>query len=55
MNIFKEIYQPLDQFDLYYMNNINHQPFFSIYLQNFFYKTNLTELLFLNLSIYLLF
>lgn len=54
MNIFKEIYQPLDQFDLYYMNNINHQPFFSIYLQNFFYKTNLTELLFLNLSIYLL-
>jgi hypothetical protein len=54
MNIFKEFYQPLDQFDLYYMNNINHQPFFSIYLQNFFLKTNLTELLFTNLYIYIL-
>ena len=36
------------------MNNISHQPFYSIYLQNFFYKLNLTEFLFLNLSVYLL-
>ena len=52
MFIFK-IYQPLDQFDLYYMNNINHQSFFSIYLQNFFLKNNLFDFLSLNLSIYL--
>ena len=54
MNIFKEFYQPLDQFDIYYMNNISHQPFYSIYLQNFFYKTNFTEFLISNLSIFLL-
>ena len=54
MNIFNKIYQPLDQFDLYYMHNINHQPFFSIFLQNFFLKKNLLDFFFLNLSIYLL-
>lgn len=40
MNIFKEFYQPLDQFDIYYMNNISHQPFISIFCQNFFFKIN---------------
>lgn len=54
MNILNKFYQPLDQFDLYYMNNINHQSFFSIYLQNFFLKKNLLDFFFLNLSIYLL-
>lgn len=54
MNIFAKIYQPLDQFDLYYMNNVNHQSFLSIYIQNFFLKKNLLDFLFLNLSVYLL-
>lgn len=46
--------QPLDQFDLYFINNINHQPFFSIFIQDLFYKSNFFNLLFLNLSVYLL-
>lgn len=54
MNFIKNFYQPLDQFDLYFLNNINHQPFFSIYFQNFFLKWNINEIFFLNLTIYLL-
>lgn len=46
--------QPLDQFDLFFINFINHQPFFSVYLQNFFLKINMFDSLFLNLTIYLL-
>ena len=47
-------YQPLDQFDLYFINNINYQPFFSIFLQDIFIKFNISNLMFLNLSVYLL-
>jgi membrane-anchored protein YejM (alkaline phosphatase superfamily) len=54
MNFTKIFYQPLDQFDLYFLNNINHQPYFSIFFQNFFFKFNINEIFFLNLTIYLL-
>jgi hypothetical protein len=53
MNFIKILYQPLDQFDLYFLNSINHQPFFSNFFQNFFYKFNINEIFFLNLTIYL--
>lgn len=52
--IFNKIFfQPLDQFDLYFLNNINHQPFFGVFLQNLFFKFNTNEIFFLNLTIYL--
>lgn len=47
-------FQPLDQFDIYYLNNINSHPIFGIFFNKLFYNLGANDLLFLNLSIYLL-
>lgn len=53
MNILKFFNQPLDQFDLFLINFINQQPFFSIFIKNILQNLSFKDNIVFNLTIYL--